>query len=260
MGRDKMKVVILAGGFGTRLAEETVLIPKPMVPVGNHPILWHIMKFYASYGFEEFVLALGYKAELVKSFFLQFGDLASDLTIDLGTGIVERRRRHKESWKIHLIDTGLETLTGGRLRRLADTIGNETFMLTYGDGVSDIPIDKLLAYHRSQGKLATVSAVPALARFGNIIFDGENVVGFAEKRHSDDAWINGGFMVMEPEVFKYLEKDEDVLEVDLLERLTHDGQLAAYRHSGFWHCMDTLRDKQMLEKMWTSDSPPWKRW
>lgn len=145
-----MKVVILAGGLGTRLAEETVSIPKPMVPVGNHPILWHIMKIYASYGFEEFVLALGYKAELVKSFFLQFGDLASDLTIDLGTGIVERRRRHKESWKIHLIDTGLETLTGGRLRRLADTIGNETFMLTYGDGVSDIPIDKLLAYHRSR--------------------------------------------------------------------------------------------------------------
>src|SRR5262252_7395671 len=181
-----MKVVILAGGFGTRLAEETVAVPKPMVQIGQHPILWHIMKFYASYGFEEFVVALGYKADVVKNFFLQFADMASDLTIDLGTGVVKRRRHHEETWKIHLIDTGRDTLTGGRLRRLAPLIKGATFMLTYGDGVA---------------------------------------------------------VVMEPGVLDYLTKDEDVLEIDLMERLTHDGQLAAYRHEGFWQCMDTLRDK-----------------
>jgi glucose-1-phosphate cytidylyltransferase len=255
-----MKVVILAGGFGTRLAEETVAIPKPMVQIGQHPILWHIMKFYASYGFEEFVLALGYKAEVVKNFFLQFADMASDLTIDLGAGTVERRRRHPESWKIHLIDTGLETLTGGRIRRLTPLIGDDTFMLTYGDGVSNVPLDRLLAFHRSHRKLATVTAVPALARFGNIIFDGDKVVDFAEKRATETAWINGGFMVMEPGVLDYLSKDDDVLEVDLLERLTSDGQLAGYRHEGFWQCMDTLRDKQGLERLWFTGTPPWKRW
>ena len=255
-----MKVVILAGGLGTRLAEETVTIPKPMVLIGQHPILWHIMKFYASYGFEEFVLALGYKAEVVKNFFLQFADMASDLTIDLGAGTVERRRRHEEAWKIHLIDTGLDTLTGGRVRRLAPLIRDEAFMLTYGDGVSNVPLDRLLAFHRSHGRLATVTAVPAVARFGNIVFDGDKVVDFAEKRASEVAWINGGFMVMEPRVLDYLSKDEDVLEVDLLERLTGDGQLAAYRHEGFWQCMDTLRDKQGLERLWLTGPPPWKRW
>jgi glucose-1-phosphate cytidylyltransferase len=255
-----MKVVILAGGFGTRLAEETVTIPKPMVQIGQHPILWHIMKFYASYGFEEFVLALGYKADVVKNFFLQFADMSSDLTIDLGAGTVERRRRHEETWKIDLIDTGFETLTGGRVRRLAPFIGGATFMLTYGDGVSDVPLDRLLAFHRSQGKLATVTAVPALARFGNIVFEGERIASFAEKRTNDSAWINGGYMVMEPGVLDYLSKDEDVLEVDLLERLADDGQLAAYRHQGFWQCMDTLRDKQGLERLWLAGAPPWKRW
>jgi glucose-1-phosphate cytidylyltransferase len=255
-----MKVVILAGGFGTRLAEETINIPKPMVQVGPHPILWHIMKFYASYGFEEFVVALGYKAEIVKNYFLQFADMASDLTVDLATGTVERRRRHEEAWKIHLIDTGLETLTGGRVLRLSPLIKQEAFMLTYGDGVSDVPLDRLLAFHRGHGKLATVTAVPALARFGNIVFEGERVTGFAEKRSSEHAWINGGFMVMEPGVLKYLSTDEDVLEVDLLERLTDEGQLAAYKHEGFWQCMDTLRDKHGLERLWLSGAPPWKRW
>ena len=194
-----MKVVILAGGLGTRLAEETITVPKPMVQIGQHPILWHIMKFYASYGFEEFVVALGYRAEVVKNFFLHFADMASDLTVDLGAGTVERRRRHQETWKIHLIDTGLETLTGGRVRRLAPLLGGGTFMLTYGDGVSDVPLDRLLAFHKSHGKLATVTAVPALARFGNIIFEGDRVADFAEKRMTDDAWINGGYMVMEPQ-------------------------------------------------------------
>lgn len=255
-----MKVVILAGGLGTRLAEETGTIPKPMVQIGQHPILWHIMKFYASYGFEEFVVALGYRAEVVKNFFLQFDDMASDLTIDLAAGTVERRRRPRETWKIHLIDTGLETLTGGRLRRLAPLLREGTFMLTYGDGVSDVPLDRLLAFHKSQGKLATVTAVPALARFGNMIFEGDRVTDFAEKRQTENAWINGGYMVMEPDVLDYLSKDDDVLEVDLLERLTGDGKLAGYRHHGFWQCMDTLRDKQGLERLWSSAAPPWKRW
>ena len=255
-----MKVVILAGGLGTRLAEETITVPKPMVQIGQHPILWHIMKFYASYGFEEFVVALGYRAEVVKNFFLHFADMASDLTVDLGAGTVERRRRHQEAWKIHLIDTGLETLTGGRVRRLAPLLGGGTFMLTYGDGVSDVPLDRLLAFHKSHGKLATVTAVPALARFGNIIFEGDRVADFAEKRMTDDAWINGGYMVMEPSVLDYLSRDEDVLEVDLLERLTSDGQLAGYKHEGFWQCMDTLRDKQGLERLWLAGTPPWKRW
>jgi len=257
---NQTKVIILAGGMGTRLAEETITLPKPMVRIGQHPIIWHIMKIYESYGFDEFVVALGYKAESIKDFFLHFADLASDLTIDLAAGTVARRRCQQEAWKIHLIDTGLETLTGGRVRRLAPLIGRQTFMLTYGDGVSDVRLDRLLAYHRDHGKLATVTAVPAVARFGNVIFDGEQVVRFAEKRSSDEAWINGGFMVMEPDIFQYLNKDDDVLEVDLLERLTNDGQLAAYRHEGFWQCMDTLRDKQLLEKLWSAGAPPWKNW
>jgi glucose-1-phosphate cytidylyltransferase len=257
-----MKVVILAGGFGTRLAEETVAIPKPMVQIGQHPMLWHIMKFYASYGFSEFVVALGYKADVVKNFFLHFADFESDLSIDLATGSVERHRRQQEAWKVHLIDTGLNTQTGGRVRRLAPIIGRETFMLTYGDGVSDVPLDRLLSFHCSQGKPVTVTAVPAPARFGGIAFDGDGdrLARFAEKRAGGDGWINGGFMVMEPVVFDYLNRDEDLLEIELLERFGRSGQLAAYKHAGFWHCMDTLRDKYSLEQLWASDAPPWKRW
>jgi len=255
-----MKVVILAGGFGTRLGEDTATVPKPMVQIGHQPILWHIMKFYASYGFEEFVLALGYKADVVKNFFLHFPDLESDFTIDLATGAVERRRRQSETWKVHLIDTGLATFTGGRLLRLAPIIGDGTFMLTYGDGVSDVPLDALLAFHRRHGKLVTVTAVPAPARFGGIAFDGDRIVGFSEKRAGGDGWINGGFMVMEPGVLAYLDGDEDSLEIALLERLGRDGQLAAYKHAGFWQCMDNPRDKQALEQLWASGVPPWKRW
>lgn len=255
-----MKVVILAGGLGTRLAEETITIPKPMVQIGDRPIIWHIMKCYTTFGFGEFVLALGYKAEVVKEFFLHFDDLASDLTIDLAAGTVQHLRRHDEKWKVHLIDTGLTTLTGGRVRRLQSHLSDETFMLTYGDGVSDVALDRLLDHHRKHKKLATITAVPAQARFGNIIFDHDEVVGFAEKRSADEAWINGGFMVMEPGIFKYLRKDDDVLEVDLLEQLTKDGQLAAYRHEGFWQCMDTIRDKHALERLWASANPPWKSW
>lgn len=255
-----MKVVILAGGFGTRLAEETIATPKPMVQIGGHPLLWHIMKYYASFEFAEFIVALGYKGDVVKTFFLNFGDLSSDLVVDLKCGHVERRRRKSEDWTVHLIDTGMDTLTGGRLRRLQSIIGDETFMLTYGDGVSDVPLDGVLAYHRRQGRLATVTAVRPPARFGGIEFDGDEVIGFAEKRQVDEGWINGGFMVMEPGVFDYLHSDEDVLETDLLERLVHDRRLTAYQHDGFWQCMDTVRDRQVLERLWSSGSAPWKRW
>jgi glucose-1-phosphate cytidylyltransferase len=231
-----------------------------MVQIGQHPMLWHIMKFYASYGFKEFVVALGYKAEVVKNFFLHFADLESDLSIDLATGTVNRHRRQQETWKVHLIDTGLATLTGGRLRRLAPTIGEAAFMLTYGDGVSDVPLDALLAFHRRHGKLVTITAVPAPARFGGIAFDGDRIVGFTEKRAGGDGWINGGFMVMEPGVLKYLHGDDDSLEFGALERLGRDDQLAGFKHAGFWQCMDTMRDKERLERLWASKGPPWKRW
>jgi glucose-1-phosphate cytidylyltransferase len=255
-----MKVVILAGGFGTRLAEETVAVPKPMVQVGGYPILWHIMKFYASCGFNEFIVALGYKSDVVKSYFLSYGDLGGDISVDLHSNVIERRRRHEEDWRVHLIDTGVNTLTGGRVLRLAPLIGDETFMLTYGDGLSDVPVPEVLAYHKQRGRLATVTAVRPPARFGGIIFDGEEVQGFAEKRQTDEGWINGGFMVMEPGVFKYLHGDQDVLEVDLLENLAKDRQLSAYKHEGFWQCMDTVRDRQLLEQLWTSGKPPWRTW
>ena len=254
-----MKVVILAGGFGTRLGEE-IVVPKPMVRIGPHPMLWHIMKFYASYGFDEFVVALGYKAEVVKGYFLQFADMASDLTVDLASGTVERRRRHQERWTVHLIDTGLDTLTGGRVLRLASIIGGETFMLTHGDGLSDVPLDRLLAHHRAQGKLVTVTAVPAPARFGGIAFEGDRIVGFAENHASGDGWINGGYMVMEPGVLEYFDGDKDSLEASLLERLGRADRLAAYKHAGFWQCMDGMRDKRTLERLWASGVPPWKRW
>jgi glucose-1-phosphate cytidylyltransferase len=257
-----MKVVILAGGFGTRLAEETALTPKPMVQIGGNPILWHIMKCYAHWGFNEFVVALGYKGEVVKSYFLHYCDLAGDLTVDLGRNAVTQTRRPREDWTVHLVDTGTNTLTGGRVKRLQKLIGNETFMLTYGDGVSDVNLREMLAFHRTQNRLATVTAVRPPARFGGIVFDGssDTVVGFAEKRQIDEGWVNGGFMVLEPGVFDYLDSDSQVLEVDLLERLAHDKQFVAYRHSGFWQCMDTVRDRQTLERLWESGKAPWKLW
>lgn len=255
-----MKVVILAGGFGTRLAEETALTPKPMVQVGGAPILWHIMKIYAHWGFNEFVVALGYKAEVVKDYFLHYGELAGDLTVDLGRNVVTQTRRAREDWVIHLVDTGINTLTGGRLRRLAPLLGNETFMLTYGDGVSDVDLNDLLALHRAKKPLATVTAVRPPARFGGIQFEDDHVTGFAEKRQIDEGWINGGFMVLEPAVMDYLSSDSDVLEVDLLERLAADRRLVAHRHTSFWQCMDTVRDRQTLEKLWDSGAAPWKLW
>lgn len=255
-----MKVVILAGGLGTRLAEETTMLPKPMVQIGGKPILWHIMKCYAHCGFKEFVIALGYKGEIIKNYFVNYRQMLSDLTIDLKTGTVTERANRQEDWLVHLIDTGAETLTGGRLRRLEDILGNETFMLTYGDGVTDVDIGDVLALHRSQGKLATITAVRPPARFGGVTFDGDRAVGFAEKRQTDAGWINGGFMVLEPGVFKYLSRDADVLEVDLLERLARDNEFVAYRHEGFWQGMDTVRDRQVLENRWATGDAPWKRW
>jgi len=257
-----MKVVILAGGFGTRLGEDAVAIPKPMVEIGGYPILWHILKGYAAQGFDEFVLALGHKADVVKRHFLDYDRLAGDIVIDLRDGKVAYRRQATEHWRVHLIDTGRDTLTGGRIRRLRPTIGGETFMLTYGDGVSNVPIHELLAFHRARGRLATITVVRPPARFGGVVFDAaeENVLGFAEKLQVNEGWINGGFMVLEPGIFDYLAGDADVLEVDLLERLAQIGQLAAFRHEGFWQCMDTPRDRQLLERLWAEGHAPWRVW
>ena len=254
-----MNVVILCGGRGTRLAEETSVRPKPLVDVGGYPILWHIMNLYGSRGFNRFVLALGYKGEAIRDYFLRYQAANSDLTIDLATGDVQCESPPKKDWKISLIDTGNETLTGGRLLRLERYLRSEgTFMLTYGDGLSDLDICDVLAFHRRHGKLATVTAVAPPARFGTMSFNGDRVVSFAEKAPSSEGWINGGFFVFEPRVFDYLDDDMTVLEEKPLERLAADGQLMAYRHGGFWQCMDTLRDKNRLEELWQSGDAPWK--
>lgn len=257
-----MKVVILAGGFGTRLAEETEVKPKPMVEIGGKPILWHIMKHYTHYGFKEFFIALSYKGEIIKRYFVDYYTLNGNLTVHLADGKVEvhSKDRGDEDWVVNLIDTGHYTYTGGRVKRLEEWLKNETFMVTYGDGVSDVNIKDLLNFHRSHGKIATVTAVRPPARFGGLIFDGKLVSKFTEKPQIGEGWINGGFMVLEPGVFKYLEGDMTSLEVHVLERLSKDQQLAAYKHEGFWQCMDTLRDVHLLENLWQSGKVPWKIW
>jgi len=255
-----MKVVILAGGLGTRLAEETEIKPKPLVEVGDQPILWHIMKIYAHYGFKEFLVALGYKGGLIKRYFLDYHSLQRDMTLDLGKGVTEFRDADIEDWIVHLIETGKDSMTGGRLKRLADLINGETFMLTYGDGVSNVNVEELVAFHRSHGKLATVTAVHPPARFGEMLVNDDLTAGFSEKPQTKEGWINGGFMVLEPQVLDYLDGDDAVLEIDLLERLAGEGQLVAYKHGGFWQCMDTLRDKRQLESAWDTGSAPWKVW
>lgn len=255
-----MKVVILAGGFGTRISEETIVKPKPMIETGGKPILWHIMNAYGFYGYREFIIALGYKGELIKEYFLNYYHHQSDLTVDLKTGDVKAVNNGFKDWIIHLVDTGFNTMTGGRLYRLRDRLMGETFMLTYGDGVSSIDINSLLAFHKNHGKAATVSAVKPPARFGGMRFDGNRVVEFKEKPQTDEGWINGGYFVFEPEVLKYISGDQTVLEKEPLENLAKDGQLMAYKHEGFWQCMDTLRDKQLLEKLWESGKAPWKVW
>lgn len=255
-----MKVVILCGGLGTRLREETEVRPKAMVEIGGRPILWHIMNIYAAHGHKEFLIALGYKGEVIKNYFLNYYYLRNSITIDLGTGRLEVHDAGREDWTVHLVDTGLPTETGGRIKRMAPWIGKDTFMLTYGDGVANVSARKLLEFHRSHGKLATVTAVRPAARFGGLNFDGDLVAKFVEKPQIGEGWINGGFFVLEPGVLDYIEGDETILEREPLERLAEEGQLVAYRHEDFWQCVDTLRDVRLLESLWQSGSVPWKMW
>jgi glucose-1-phosphate cytidylyltransferase len=256
-----MKVVILAGGLGSRLSEETALRPKPMVEIGGKPILWHIMNIYAAYGFHEFVIALGYKAEVIKEYFLNFYALNNDISIDLSSGKTVIHDGNQPKWKIHLVDTGLHTETGGRLKRLTSWFDkNETFMFTYGDGVADIDLGALLQFHKAHGKSATVTAVRPPARFGRMAIENERVVDFYEKPEEGEGWINGGFFVLNAKVLDYIEGDKIAWERDPIEKLARDGQMASYLHHGFWSCMDTLREKNMLEELWNSGGAPWRIW
>jgi glucose-1-phosphate cytidylyltransferase len=257
-----MKVVILAGGVGTRLVEETEVKPKPMVLIGGRPILWHIMMHYAHYRHKEFFIALGYKGEVIKRYIVDYSSLNSDLTVKFATGEVLHHGDgiQKQDWTVHLVDTGEATLTGGRIKRLAPYLGDQTFMLTWGDGVSDVDLNKLLEFHRSHGRLATVTAVRPPARFGKLDIEGNQVVRFSEKPQISEGWINGAFFVLEPGVFNYIEGDMSQWEKEPLERLARDGQLMAYFHTSFWQCMDTLRDKKLLESLWEQGKAPWKVW
>ena len=255
-----MKTVILAGGLGTRLAEETDAVPKPMVEIGGMPILWHILKLYSAFGFSDFVIALGYRSEIVKNYFLNYYYLRNDFTINVADGAIEVDDGSREDWRVDLIDTGIQTQTGGRLKRLEHRLRDGTFMLTYGDGVADIDLRSLVNFHRKHGKLATITAVRPPARFGGLNFDGELVAEFTEKPQIGEGWVNGGFFVLEPGVLFYVGGDETVWEQEPLERLAEDGELVAFRHEGFWQSMDTLRDKRLLEGLWQSGDVPWKVW
>lgn len=256
-----MKVIILAGGFGSRLAEETTLRPKPMVEIGGKPILWHIMNIYAAYEIKEFIIALGYKAEVIKEYFLNFYAINNDISIDLAGGKTTIHDGKQPDWKIHLVDTGVSTQTGGRVKRLSKWLGNdETFMLTYGDGVADVNIKALLAFHNSHGKLGTVTTVRPPARFGSVVFEGQRITEFTEKSETFDGQINGGFFVLDRGVMDYIDSDETSWERQPLEKLAKDGQLMGYHHDGFWQPMDTLRDRQLLESLWESGRAPWKVW
>lgn len=255
-----MKVAILAGGVGTRLVEETEVRPKPMVEIGGRPILWHIMKHYAHYGHTEFVIALGYKGEIIKRWMMDYCISTSNVTVKTGTGEVIIHDRNQPEWTVDLVDTGLHTLTGGRIKRLAPWIGTNTFMLTWGDGVSDVNLRELLDFHRQHGKMATMTAVRPPARFGHLEFEDFRVVKFTEKPQTSEGWINGAFFVLEPAIFDYIDGDQTQWEREPLERLAADGQLVAYKHSSFWQCMDTLRDKHLLQKMWEEGQPPWRIW
>ena len=257
-----MKVVILAGGFGTRISEESHLKPKPMIEIGERPILWHIMKGYSHYGYNEFVICLGYKGYSIKEYFAHYFLHESDVTLDFRSpGSREGHSHTAEPWKVTLVNTGLETATGGRVKRIKPYIGNEAFMLTYGDGVSDVDIGRLVAFHKSHGKLATLTSTQPVGRFGALEMAASNQVsGFQEKPRGDGGWINAGFFVFEPKVFDYLADDATVLEKAPLENLARDGERTAYTHRGFWHPMDTMRDKNLLEDLWKDRNPPWKVW
>jgi len=255
-----MKVAILAGGYGTRLAEETEVRPKPMVEIGGMPILWHIMRHYNFYGHKNFLIALGYKGDYIKRYMRDYYSLQGNLTVNLKNGEIEMKGGYSPDWIVDLIDTGIATQTGGRIKRLAPHIGNETFMLTWGDGVSNVNLDELLAFHRSHGKLCTMTAVRPPARYGHLVFDGDRIAEFTEKPNIGEGWINGAFFVVEPEVFDYIDGDTTVWEHEPLERLAAEGELMAFRHTDFWQCMDTLREKYMLEALWESEDVPWKIW
>lgn len=255
-----MKIVILAGGLGTRLTEETEITPKPMVEIGDKPILWHIMKHYDHYEFNEFYIALGYKGNIIKKYFLDYYKLTSDLTVDLSSGSVNIHNEGTEDWIVNLMDTGLKTNTGGRIKRLESRLNDSTFMVTYGDGVSNIDLQNLLNFHREQGRIATISAVRPPARFGELIFEDDVVTKFQEKPQIHEGWINGGFLVFEPAIFDFLSGDESSLESDAMEQLADENQLAVYKHDQFWQCMDTLRDKRLLEKLWVENKADWKVW
>lgn len=257
-----MKVVILAGGFGTRISEESYLLPKPMIEIGAKPILWHIMKGYSQFGFNEFIICLGYKAYKIKEFFADYYLHTSDITFDFSnSNDMIIHNNFAEPWKVTLIDTGLNTMTGGRIKRVRDYIGNEPFMLTYGDGVSDVNIAELLEYHIRHKKMATITAVQPGGRFGTLdIVNNNEVARFAEKTKEDGGWINGGFMILNPEVIDLIDGDTTIFEKKPLEMLAHTGQLVAFKHEGFWQCMDTQRDKQLLEDLWATNKAPWRTW
>ena len=250
-----MKVIILAGGFGTRLSEYTETIPKPMVTIGSRPILWHIMKTYASFGHKDFYLALGYKSDIIKKYFLNYHSLNADFTVDLATGEVEPHQVDETDWRVTLVNTGLDTMTGGRIKRLKSFIGNEPFMLTYGDGVANIDIDALLKFHKQHGKMVTLTAVRPPSRFGDLEFDGDYISSFQEKPQLHEGWINGGFFICEPKVLDLIDGDSQMFEREPLERLAKAGELMAYKHQGFWHSMDTKRDRDMLESLWVKGAP-----
>jgi glucose-1-phosphate cytidylyltransferase len=258
-----MKAVILAGGFGTRLSEETTVRPKPMVEIGERPILWHIMKLYSAHGINEFVICLGYKAEVIKDYFANYYLRASDMTLDLGRNELELHPRDVEPWHVSLVDTGTDTMTGGRLKRVAEHVAGETFCFTYGDCVTDLDMSKLIEFHRNEGAVATLTAIRPPGRFGALTLDqggASTISSFREKPEGDGGWVNGGFFVLEPEAIDYIGGDETIWEREPMERLADEGKLAAYRHSGYWQNMDSLRDKMVLEEQWASGQPPWKVW
>ena len=255
-----MKVVILAGGYGTRLSEETKYKPKPMVEIGQKPILWHIMKYYYHYGFDEFIILLGYKQEVIKDYFNNYFIHNSNVTFDMKNNEINIHENNNEKWKVTLIDTGLDTMTGGRLKRIESILKDETFMLTYGDAVSDVDLNELIEYHKKNKKTATITSVQVEERFGILKIDDNNeIIDFREKNKSDGDWINGGFMVFEPEIFKYLKDDTTILEKSL-ETLSKEHELMAYKHHGFWQCMDTLKERNYLDKLITEEDAPWEVW
>lgn len=256
-----MKVVLLAGGFGTRISEESQFKPKPMISIGGMPILWHIMKEYAYYGYDDFVICAGYKQEYIKEYFSNYYLHNSNITFDFKhENKVTVHENDSEPWNVTIVDTGLNTMTGGRVKRIAPYVGNETFMLTYGDGVCDVPIDRLVEFHKSHGRICTMTAVKPEGRFGILDIEGDTIKSFREKSKNDVGFINGGYMVLEPEIFDYIAGDDTTFEREPLEKIAKEGELMAFKHNGFWQCMDTMRDREKLEALWRNNEAPWKVW